>query len=333
MEHEPKIFIFNRYANNGVRPIDAEISHADPCPSCDKFQTVEIRRLHVQIRKPPKVWYPFIYFNTQGIAAHLIRADVFDLILSVPITGVERGPEVLITPKRSGPMEHPPYFVARFRRTLKLDVRQGDPHGSTYSCSRCGMSGYRDLMPPRLIPIWKTWDKSDLFQLKRPYVSDSTLYCSRRFIDLARAERWRHLRFYSIDRYGPVRTGSCFANSQDVLRIDHLARKWPPNPWHTPSYADERTPRLWLEMYNSFPERDYRLIVPWFALMDRAEEALPLIIDQFFSLDEEARIRAARMIDAIARYQHAPVPDDLAMKAWKTIPSMQRNERPPVAKP
>ena len=97
--------------------------------------------------------------------------------------------------------------------------------GSTYNPIACNVCERREIVPgfmplrnPVFIPLGESWTGADLFHGH----FRSELFCSLRFVEMARKERWTNLLFTPIDvPFDPQHE-----------RINPLAKEWPPASWY-----------------------------------------------------------------------------------------------------
>ncbi len=77
----------------------------------------------------------------------------------------------------------------------------------------------------RRIPRLETWDRSDFFVLNNFVLFDGEFYCTRAFLELARAQNWSGFAFHPLDALGESWT-------------DFRKRPWPPSRWYPDGQPD-----------------------------------------------------------------------------------------------
>jgi hypothetical protein len=189
---------------------------------------------------------------------------------------------------------------------LELDIQASKSTSRVTLCSECNQVLDGVFAPKQYCPNMQTWSGLDLFQLRRPRLGRHMLFCSVRFIEVARTEKWQGLRFDAIDVNRELALGGS--------GIDYLARKWPPKSWYPDPPSAGKTAEEWLAIYNT--EKDGgRWYEAWRALLYLGQEAVPAVLRQFESTDEVQKMHAARLIGALGKHGGVDLSEEVVEEA------------------
>lgn len=133
----------------------------------------------------------------------------------------------------------------------------------------------------RLVPRDDTWTGYDLVRGRKSIV------CTRRIIELARAERWTNFSFRPIDVPPHYRS----------VDIDYLGAQWPPKQWYLEPYSAGKTAEEWFDLLfdDSIEDHELKQHASLALQMDLPAKAMSLCIDRMRSTTGRDQYRAARM--------------------------------------
>ena len=289
------------------------LAESEPCAQCGQPQSCVLTGLSVDLHCPSREWPDIVHWQGPRVAGYLFSDRVLDVLTHQGIVDRSASIEAACGTTRVARSAgaRPRYFAVEVPYGLEVDLELTRIKGRMTLCSACDriLDGLFDT--DRLVPLLRSWDGADLFTLRRPRLGRWRVFCSLRFVELAREHRWKGFRFERID-----------ADRQRCLGwegVDYLAKKWPPQSWYPPRASDGRSPQAWLEMYNSVRDGG-KWWDAWKALLDLGEEVLPLVLQQFESNDQDQRLRAARLLLTMGKRGAAEVPPTVLARADELVP-------------
>jgi hypothetical protein len=162
------------------------------------------------------VWTPTIS-NHNGIL--IVQRPLAQSMIDSALKGLSEMYPVNIRPDWPAPIhrkrwaEAPEYVWFRLRRDIALEPAYLEwPDTESIQSSGCAY---------RTVPVPQSHGGAEVFGVRGlPWTS---LYCTRRFVESARANRWKDFRFGVMDLPHP-----------DTLthHIDYLGKTWPPKRWY-----------------------------------------------------------------------------------------------------
>lgn len=279
-----------------------------PCKRCQRFTETPMKQIALTL--PRRRRWPDIgnYFSESNNGLLWSERLVHDLVeAGIVLADSVVTPEIIVGPQSPASR----YCVLNLPRDLDLDMASSGVDLAQVSvCPVCGSVLSGVVQADRYVPREGSWRGNDLFMLRYPKLHRA-VFCTRRVLDLAREKRWRGLRFEPIDVERKLSLG--------WDGIDYLGKKWPPDSWYPKRPSEGRSPRAWLEMYNSVRDGN-AWYEAWRALLDCADDALPLVLEQLRSADEDQRIRAARLLLAMDHGSAVDVPKDAVSQARAICP-------------
>lgn len=174
----------------------------------------------------------------------------------------------------------PKYFHLCVTGEIDVDLEASGVR-SEWMCGVC-FAARRRTEPRRLVPLPRTWDGADLFQI-RNYPS-GMVFCSERVLLLAREHRWTNFRFQPIDiiRRHAVGWGG----------VDYLGATWPPALWYPDAPSSGKTLDEWVQWTRLDGEQAILDAVRLWGLKG-PEEVTPAIVD---AVTEGCAARAAEAL-------------------------------------
>lgn len=128
----------------------------------------------------------------------VIQDRVANAIRENGLTGCRLHPTEIVSVenRRLAALEQPAYWMLEVTGTVDVDLDELDDHGGGVcpGChSRDAQPGPHRFAAKRVVPKLETWDGSDFVKTGNWRTGHS--YCTRRFVDLACAHRWKNFRF------------------------------------------------------------------------------------------------------------------------------------------
>jgi len=225
----------------------------------------------------------------------------------------------------------PRYFLPVMPSGIRVDLEASGIRHAPVLCETCGSQG--ELPGSALVPftrqkrrglktIPESWTGADLF-ICEDLGSTSYTFCTRRVLELARAERWTGVRFDPIDAPFDLRTR--------WRGIDFRGKQWPPKAWYPPPPDAGKSPEEWVSLLVEFglglaPLRLGELegaaagAEANFALLWIGPPALTLLTPLLGHGTPFVRRLAAWLIMSIAERDEVQLPTDVAAKALEMTP-------------
>jgi hypothetical protein len=204
------------------------ITHESPCPKCRRLAQRRVERLVVDARCFDKPWPDILRWQSTGGHGVLLSPSVIEAMSEHGLRGIQSQVLVQYDPIASIDKNGctPEYYSVELDRDLDVGLTGGEPKDEPHVCAKCSQMISGNTWRRRLHPIDGTWAGSDLFWLRKPQLNRLHVYCSMRFIELARDQRWLGFNFEPIDIDPLSRRG--------WRGVDHLADQWPPASWYPP---------------------------------------------------------------------------------------------------
>lgn len=176
------------------------------------------------------VWPDFVDPNDNNRVLPCVSARVVEGLHKAGIGSFEALPvEIENKARKLGP---PPweYFGLVIARTARCDEAKSGAVAPPVECQTCGKRstppGWKFVVPRRAVLEKDGWKGQDLFKFANIGPSD-VAFCTRRVLELARAERWTNCRFVPVD----VDQIECCT----WKGIDYLGKQWPPRWYPIPA--------------------------------------------------------------------------------------------------
>ncbi len=270
----------------------------------------------------------------------MVSERVIEAFHRAKITGFVEHPVVItaVRPPRLERKRRPNYYWLEITGLMDVDLEASGVHVPN-PCPVC--HGGKGRSPPRRwVPLYDTWDESDLFTLRQ--FRSSLTFCSERVLMLARQHKWTNFRFDPIDvvqRHATKWSG-----------IDYLAEAWPPQ-WYPEPPSKGRSFEEWVQwtrisgadaipvVMRMHELTDPSEVTPALiegvseahaataaqALLDFPEQATRVMIEQIQSGNELERRNAAKVLCRLRREWRIELPQDIRDLIRKTIPNFDES--------
>lgn len=284
----------------------------ETCPACGRrFAPVYEGEAEARIDNKGSRWSDIIGSGTAS-PPFMISERVIDTLRGVGVESFEEHP-VRITEIKSKQLRiipPPQYYYLNVKGEMDIDREASGIPERKVICPVCLMQepyqpGEKIPSPERLIPRPETWDGSDLFILRN--YGRSSVFCTRKVLELARQHRWTNFRFEPIDvlrRYATRWKG-----------IDYLGKKWPPK-WYPDPPHHGKTLEQWLEQVRSTDGAEQ--YAARLALLEIGAPAIPGLTDLLRHGTDPVRREAAAILCGIAR--KTSLPSDLRAEVRPLLP-------------
>lgn len=296
----PKFFKVTPNGSVGASVRQIKRIGSDPCARCCRLREEYHGPIEIEVHGGT-VWPDILPTAHVSLLSARVRAALERLGVEMEGDSVE-----IVTQGKSLPKPAPSYVHLRIPAGLDIDIGASNCPRLTV-CPLCGATLDGSLDCERLVPIETSWNRKAFFTLRNPRRSDYYC-CTVELLEIARAEEWMGFHFSALD----VPQGLMKASGH--RGIDYLGKEWPPKSWYPPRLGEGKSQREWLRIYNT-TKSGPQWYEAWRALLDLGQKIVPAVLRQFEEEDEQARLRAARLLVALEGKTGVAIPADVSRQA------------------
>ncbi|MDZ4817542.1 MAG: hypothetical protein SGJ20_01065 [Planctomycetota bacterium] len=272
------------------------------CPNCKHYEST-YRGTAVARIDEGKQW-PDIMGNGAGQPSFVLSRRVLDAMREAGITGYIEHPVVIenIQDARLKRLPSPEYGYLEITGGIDLDLPASGFRAVGPVCSLCGQTKWEGEFK-QFVQVADSWDGTDIFTARN--YRCGVVYCSEKFLLLARQERWTNFRFTPLD--------AVLRHVVGWKGIDYLGKKWPPQ-WYPKKPSDGRTFEEWIELVSTFQIDDEPDMYPTHiaaALPDFGSRSVSYVLEVLQNGSAQAKKNAAYVLARLYRECNAELSEDV----------------------